>query len=109
MLKSLGFPATLAFMAGLALGAPAFAQSASPAPSDPTTEQSFKSLISTGFKVVATTFVPGEVQSDKNPVILVTLQKDQSVAVCTFGFGSWEQMGSSSTVDDDKVCDIRRY
>lgn len=105
MLRTTGCAAAFALMLGLAAGPAALAQ----APAQPPSEQSFHSLVSDGFKVVATTFIPGEVQSDKNPVVLVTLQKDQAVAVCTFGFGSWETMGSSSVMDDEKACDIRRY
>jgi hypothetical protein len=88
-------------LAGFVVTAPALAEDKP--------QQSFHSLVSSGFAVVGTAFVPGAEQSDKHPVVLVTLQKGTSVAVCTLGLGAWENMGSSDEMEDATRCDFRSY
>jgi hypothetical protein len=88
-------------LSGLVLTGPALAQDKP--------QQSFHSLVSNGFTVVGTAFVPGAEQSDKHPVVLVTLQKGTSVAVCTLGLGAYENMGSSDELEDATRCDFRSY
>ena len=91
-------------MVFLSFYSPSLAQQASPAPS----QQSFSSLISAGYKVVATTYVPPGTDSP-NHLVLVTLQNNTSVAVCTFNTGAWENLGKTKVTDDPKVCDIRTF
>ena len=83
---------------------PLLAQQAPP----PASQQSFSSLISAGYKVVSTTYVqPG---ADRpNDLVLVTLQNNNGVAVCTFSTGTWENLGNTKVADDPKVCDIRKF
>jgi hypothetical protein len=69
-------------------------------------EQSFRSLLSEGYAVVSTTYVAAEAFTSKNPALLVTLQKQTVVAVCTFSPGGWETISNSSGVDDQKACDV---
>ena len=71
-------------------------------------QQAFKTLVARGFKIAATTVVPAEVNKTKDPVLVVTLQLDKAVAVCTFGVGTWENMGQSLETDP-KACDVRFY
>ena len=90
------------FAVAALLATPSFAQTAG-------AQDSFNNLAAQGFRVVSTVYVPAEAQPDKNPAILVTLTKDKGVAVCTFGLGSWENVGTSKTLDTATVCDVRRY
>jgi hypothetical protein len=102
-----------AALVGLTLGlcsvAPALAQPAAAQPAAPQpTQQSFHSLISSGYKVVATAFVAADAET-KSPIVVVTLQNNTAVAVCTFGIGSWENLSTTSSADDPKTCDVRAW
>ena len=96
-----------AALVGLTLGlcgvAPALAQ---PAAAAQPNQQSFHSLLSGGFKVVGTAYVPADAQT-KNPIVLVTMQNNATVAVCTFGVGAWENLSTTPAADDPKTCDVR--
>jgi hypothetical protein len=48
---------------------------------------------------------PNTATSTHSPV-LVTLQKGQSVAVCTFGWNAWSNMNKVA-LEDPKLCDVR--
>ena len=71
-------------------------------------EQSFAALIGRGFKVAATSYIPAA-DASKSPVVVVTLQLDKAVAVCTFSVGVWENMTDKTLKDDAKACDVRFY
>jgi hypothetical protein len=79
----------------LALQAPAFAQE----------QQSIKSLLGKGYDIKAVTFVRGEATENRE-AILVTLQKEKSVAVCFMAAANWISL-ASATLDDSKRCDVR--
>lgn len=68
-------------------------------------QQSFKSLISRGYDVKAVTFARGE-STENREVVLVTLQKDRSVAVCYFAAANWINL-SNPALEDPKRCDVR--
>jgi hypothetical protein len=89
------------FLTGLCCIVPGIAQAQAPA------QPSFTALLSGGFKVVATVFVPGDANPDKNPSVVVTLQKDSSVAVCVFSLGGWENLRTTPRATDANACDIR--
>ena len=95
-----------AALVGLLLGlfavVPALAQQAAAQPN----QQSFHSLLSSGFKIVATAYVGADAET-KAPVVLVTLQNNATVAVCTFGIGAWENLSTTPSADDPKTCDVR--
>lgn len=97
----------LAIGAALAIAVPALLVGARPSPADEAAQQSLVMVLGKGFKVVATTFVPGEARSDKKPALVVTLQLDKTLAVCTFGTGSWETIASSGSAELATVCDLK--
>jgi hypothetical protein len=68
-------------------------------------QQSFKTLISRGYDVKAVTFARGE-STENREVVLVTLQKERSVAVCYFAAANWINL-SNATLEDPKRCDVR--
>ena len=68
-------------------------------------QQSFKSLIGRGFEIKSVTFAHGE-STENRDAILVTLQKDKSVAVCFFAAATWINL-SNTTLEDGKRCDVR--
>ena len=74
---------------------------------DESGQQSFNALLGKGYKVVATSYIQAEAQTDKKPVILVTLLLDKNVAVCTMPVGAWETIASSKFAEDNTRCDIR--
>jgi hypothetical protein len=105
MFNTIARAAGVALTIGFVAAAPALADpppSQQPAPR----QQSLKSLLAENYKLVATTFIPAEVQSDKAPVMLVTLQRDRLVAVCTFGVGGWETLSTSGVADEATACDV---
>lgn len=77
------------------VGTPALAQE----------QQSFKTLVGKGYDIKSVTFMRGEATQNREAV-LVTLQKDKSVAVCYFAAANWISLASSS-LEDSKRCDVR--
>jgi hypothetical protein len=71
-------------------------------------EQSFATLIGRGFKIVGTSYVP-PFDNVKNSAMVITLQLDKAVAVCTFAAATWENMTDKTLKDDAKACDVRFY
>jgi hypothetical protein len=79
----------------------------------PQPQASFMSLLKQGYDVRATSIAPlveqrqhpNTATSTHSPV-LVTLQKGQSVAVCTFGWNAWSNMNKVA-LEDPKLCDVR--
>jgi hypothetical protein len=68
-------------------------------------QQSFKALIGKGFEIKSVTFAHGE-STENRDAVLVTLQKDKSVAVCFFAAVTWINL-SSNALEDGKRCDVR--
>ena len=89
--------ATVAFITALSAQAAKFVD----------TQQSFSSLIASGFEVVATTFIPREAQPNNKPVILVTLQQEKRVAVCSFSPPAWQNMVQEE-LNNPSQCEIRQ-
>jgi hypothetical protein len=82
-------------VAGLALAAPAVAQE----------QQSFRTIISKGYDIKSATFAHGQSTDDRD-IFVITLQKEKSVAVCTFAAANWINL-STSYLEDSKRCDVR--
>jgi hypothetical protein len=68
-------------------------------------QQSFKTLMARGYDIKNVTFARGE-STENREVVLVTLQKEKSVAVCYFAAANWINL-SPATLDDPKRCDVR--
>jgi hypothetical protein len=70
-------------------------------------QRAFTQLIADGYEIKAVTLNP-TVQETGGTVnhMLVTLQKDRSVAVCTFAPHQWEGM-IDSVLAESKWCDVR--
>jgi hypothetical protein len=68
-------------------------------------QQSFKALVGKGYEIKSVTFAHGE-STDNRDAVLVTLQKDKSIAVCFFAAVSWINL-SNNTLEDGKRCDVR--
>ena len=70
-------------------------------------QRPFNQLIADGYEIKAVTINPiaPETGGTTNH-LLVTLQKDKSVAVCSFPPPNWENM-TDSTLADPKLCDVR--
>lgn len=71
-------------------------------------QQPFKTLMARGLRIVAVTVVPAEVNKSADPVVVVTMQLDKTVAVCTFGVAQWENL-SQNIEDNPQACDVRSY
>jgi hypothetical protein len=89
------------FFAALIFSTPSSAQTPAPV------QQSFVSLTGAGFKVAGTFLVPGADTTAKAAMVVVTLQKDSAVAVCTFSLGAWENLSNNVAATDAKTCDVR--
>jgi hypothetical protein len=76
-------------------GAPALAQE----------QQSVKSLLAKGYDIKAVTFLRGEATENRE-AILVTLQKEKSIAVCYMAAPNWITLAAPA-LDDAKRCDVR--
>ena len=84
-------------VAGLALAASAGAQE----------QQSFKTLMGKGYDIKSATFARGQFQGNADrELFVITLQKEKSVAVCTFAAANWINL-STSYLEDSKLCDVR--
>lgn len=83
-------------VAGLALALPAAAQEQ---------QSSFKNLMSKGYDIKSAVFAHGQSTEDRD-LFIVTLQKEKSVAVCTFGAANWINL-STSYLEDSRRCDVR--
>jgi hypothetical protein len=68
-------------------------------------QQSFKALVGKGYEIKSVTFAHGE-STDNRDAVLVTLQKDKSVAVCYFAAVNWINL-TGNTLEDSKRCDVR--
>jgi hypothetical protein len=70
-------------------------------------QRAFNQLITDGYEIKAVTINPivQETGGTTNH-LLVTLQKDKSVAVCTFAPNQWEGL-IDSVLAESKWCDVR--
>ena len=68
-------------------------------------QQSFKTIIGKGYEIKNVTYARGEATENRE-IVLVTLQKDKSVAVCYFAAANWINL-SPATLEDSKRCDVR--
>jgi hypothetical protein len=76
-------------------------------------QQAFVSLLKQGYEIKATSIVPlvehrqfpNTAGSTHSP-LLITMQKGQSVAVCTINWNNWSNMQKAS-LEDPKLCDVR--
>lgn len=66
----------------------------------------FKELMSRGFKIVATATVASP--QGNGTLVIVTMQAEKSVAVCTFTVAGWEEL-TPAVENDAKACDVRSY
>jgi hypothetical protein len=67
--------------------------------------QSFKTIVGKGYEIKSVTFARGDA-TDNREAILVTLQKEKSVAVCYFAAAAWIHL-SPQVLDSPKFCDVR--
>lgn len=100
-------PIRLAIGAALAIAVPALLVGERPSLADEPAQQSLVMVLGKGFKVVAIAFVPGEARTDKKPALVVTLQLDKTIAVCTFGTGFWETIASSGGAEAATAYDLK--
>jgi len=68
-------------------------------------QQSFKTILGKGYEIKSVTFAKGE-STENREIILVTLQKEKSVAVCYFAAANWINL-TAGTLDDARRCDVR--
>lgn len=71
-------------------------------------QRAFTQLIADGYEIKAVTLSPAEEGRAKTNHLLVTLQKDKSVAVCTFAPPDWESM-TDAALAEPKSCDVRQF
>jgi hypothetical protein len=71
-------------------------------------ETTFRALINQGYQVVATSVITNELNSGNGSGVLVTLERGNSVAVCTLGIAEFENMNDKLETDA-KACDYRTY
>jgi hypothetical protein len=95
---------------GLAF-ATAAALISAPASSDERLQSSFTALVGKGFEVKSVTLIPLDVAkrvTDKvrTDNVIVTLQKQESVAVCYVAFANWAFMNKAS-LDSSTLCEVR--
>jgi hypothetical protein len=70
-------------------------------------QRPFTQLIADGYEIKAVTLNPAVQEGGPTANhIVVTLQKDKSVAVCTFAPGQWEAL-TDSVLAEAKWCDVR--
>ncbi len=98
------------FSLGLVFAAAAALISA-PASADDRLQSSFTALVGKGFDVKSVTLIPLEVakrvtEKVRTDNVIVTLQKDETVAVCYIAFANWAFMNKSS-LDSPTLCEVR--
>jgi hypothetical protein len=93
------------------LFAAAIASLCGPARADERLQASFTSLVGKGFEIKSVTLIPLEVAkrvTDKvrTDNVVVTLQKQDTVAVCYIAFANWAFMNKAS-LDSATLCEVR--
>lgn len=82
-----------------------------PASADEQLQSSFTALVGKGFEVKSVTLVPLDVakrvtEKVRTDNVVVTLQKQASVAVCYIAFANWAFMNKAS-LDSATLCEVR--
>ncbi len=82
-----------------------------PASADDRLQSSFTALVGKGFEVKSVTLIPLDVAkrvTDKvrTDNVVVTLQKQETVAVCYIAFANWAFMNKAS-LDSSTLCEVR--
>ena len=82
-----------------------------PASADDRLQSSFTALVGKGFEVKSVTLIPLEVAKRvtdkvKTDNVVVTLQKQDTVAVCYVAFANWAFMNKAS-LDSSTLCEVR--
>ncbi|CCB66966.1 hypothetical protein RLW55_09680 [Hyphomicrobium sp. B1] len=95
---------------GLAF-ATAAALISAPASADERLQSSFTALVGKGYEVKSVTLIPLEVakrvtEKVKTDNVVVTLQKQETVAVCYIAFANWAFMNKAS-LDSATLCEVR--
>jgi hypothetical protein len=101
-------------MRSISLGlvfAAAAALISAPASADDRLQSSFTALVGKGFEVKSVTLIPLEVakrvtEKVKTDNVVVTLQKQETVAVCYVAFANWAFMNKAS-LDSSTLCEVR--
>jgi hypothetical protein len=101
-------------MRSISLGlvfAAAAALISAPASADDRLQSSFTALIGKGFDVKSVTLIPLEVakrvtEKVRTDNVVVTLQKEETVAVCYIAFANWAFMNKSS-LNTPTLCEVR--
>lgn len=101
-------------MRNISLGlvfATAAALISAPASADDRLQSSFTALVGKGFEVKSVTLIPLEVakrvtEKVKTDNVVVTLQKQETVAVCYIAFANWAFMNKAS-LDSSTLCEVR--
>src|SRR5262249_25120298 len=101
-------------MRNISLGlvfATAAALISAPASADDRLQSSFTALVGKGFEVKSVTLIPLEVakrvtEKVRTDNVVVTLQKQESVAVCYIAFANWAFMNKAS-LDSSTLCEVR--
>jgi hypothetical protein len=101
-------------MRNISLGlvfATAAALISAPASADDRLQSSFTALVGKGFEVKSVTLIPLEVakrvtEKVKTDNVVVTLQKQETVAVCYVAFANWAFMNKAS-LDSSTLCEVR--
>lgn len=75
-------------------------------------QKSVKTLLKDGYEIKSTVYVPlaevKQVYADLDRgIIVVTLQKGPSVAVCDLNWGNWAAL-LQSTLENEELCDVRQ-
>ncbi|MFT3731974.1 MAG: hypothetical protein QM780_11230 [Hyphomicrobium sp.] len=83
----------------------------SPVSADDRLQSSFTELVGKGFEVKSVTLIPLEVakrvtEKVKTDNVIVTLQKQEAVAVCYIAFANWAFMNKTS-LDSPTLCEVR--
>jgi len=68
-------------------------------------QQSLRTLLGKGYDVKGVTFAMGQ-STENREAILVTLQKEKSIAVCYFAASTYISL-QTNVIDDSKRCDVR--
>jgi hypothetical protein len=82
-----------------------------PASADEQLQSSFTALVGKGFEIKSVTLVPLEVakrvtEKVRTDNVIVTLEKQGSVAVCYIAFANWAFMNKAS-LDSATLCEVR--
>ncbi len=82
-----------------------------PASADDRLQSSFTTLVGNGFEVKSVTLIPLDVakrvtEKVRTDNVVVTLQKQETVAVCYIAFANWAFMNKAS-LDSSTLCEVR--